>query len=67
MNKRKLFGGLAALFVIGNKAKAGPTDITYIVPEGVNSIRIRSYVDEKEIIDRVLDVVPGQRFRITKA
>lgn len=38
--------------------------IWFTVPGKVSEIRVRSYKDGKLVMDRSLDVVPGQTFRI---
>lgn len=68
MDRRKMwdfFVGALTLSFFTMKAEAQPRAVTYIVPGGVTSIRVRSYVNDKIVIDTVLDVEPGQVFRIT--
>lgn len=36
----------------------------FVVPKGVNRIRVRSYRSGEQVIDTELNVTPGQTFRI---
>ena len=40
------------------------TSYNFVVPKGVNRIRVRSYRDGDEVLDTELNVSPGQTFRI---
>lgn len=69
MNKRTVFGAIAAIalapFMIGRSEAAGRrAAATFVVPGGVNKIRVRSYRDGKKVIDTSLNVAPGQTFTI---
>lgn len=68
MNRRKTIGALAAAITLAApfsaKAEDEPADVTYIVPKGVNKLRVRSYVGDNKVIDTTMPVEPGQKFRI---
>ena len=71
MKKRKLFTGLAGLFALSfaakiDSAKAANSggSATFTVPANVEKIRVRSYLKGEKVLDRQLDVSPGQVFRI---
>jgi hypothetical protein len=70
MNKRNIFGAIAALaiapFMIGRSEAAGRDGLsaTFTVPRGVNKIRVRSYRNGKKVVDTALNVQPGQTFTI---
>lgn len=69
MNKRTIFGAIAALavapFMIGRSEAAGKRGAaTFIVPNNVDKIRVRSYRGGKKVIDTSLNVQPGQYFII---
>lgn len=73
MEKRTLlaaFIGLVAMPFVGGstKSEAGRSgSATFVVPANVDKIRVRSYVENNKVLDRVLDVQPGQVFRIDPA
>lgn len=69
MNKRFFFGAMAALTAAQiTKADAKATgSATFVVPNGVNRIRVRSYAKGSKVLDRSLDVTPGQTFIIDPA
>lgn len=68
MDKRKLFAGLIGLCSLPlASALAAPKQsgsATFVVPAGVERIRIRSYKAGRKVIDREMSVEPGQSFRI---
>jgi len=68
MNKRDLITGGIAVAAVANilpaEAKKGGGSATFIVPYGVNRIRVRSYSKGEKVLDRSLNVVPGQTFVI---
>lgn len=67
MNKRMLFGALAALplSVVAAKAATQKNSATWKVPSGVTKIRVRSWnADGSPDLDRTLNVEPNQVFRI---
>lgn len=53
----------AIIAVFAHAAPNGGT-IWFTVPAKVTEIRVRSYKANKIVLDRTLDVVPGQTFRI---
>lgn len=69
MNKRNVFGALAALaaapLMIG-RSEAAPRKAaaTFTVPSGVKKLRVRSYRNGTKVIDTALNVAPGQTFTI---
>lgn len=70
MKKRMFMAGALALAALPTKAEAQEdeaADVTYVVPKGVNSIRVRSFVGDKKVLDTNFKVTPGQRFRINAA
>jgi len=75
MQKRKLLAGLLGLAAIPFVAKASSNaeaaksrgSATFVVPAGVEKIRVRSYVAGDKVLDRELDVQPGQVFKIDPA
>lgn len=67
MNKRNIFGALALLATapfFDRKAEAARTSATFSVPNGVRRIRVKSYKHGKIVIDTMLNVEPGQIFKI---
>ena len=69
MNKRTLFGGLAALVGLAvptiAAGAANRNRATWTVPRGIDKIRIRSTApDGSSIFSRELDVQPGQTFYV---
>jgi hypothetical protein len=69
MKKRHIFGAIAALAIapimIGRSEAAGRrAAATFVVPNGVRKLRVRSFRDGKKVIDTALNVVPGQTFTI---
>ena len=54
---------LGALTTATLPALATPS-YNFVVPKGVNRIRVRSYRGKDQIIDTELNVTPGQTFRI---
>lgn len=66
MKKRAFISGLlVAALPLSAKAEDEPADVTYVVPEGVNKLRVRSYVGDNKVIDTTMPVEPGQKFRIS--
>lgn len=55
-----------AFFAVGyaQSKTAKRASVWYTVGSNTESIRVRSYVDGKIVLDRSIDVVPGQVFRI---
>ena len=55
-----------ALFCVGyayaNNSKRGA--VWYTIGANTDTLRVRSYVKGKLVLDRSIDVVPGQVFRI---
>lgn len=74
MDRRSIFGGLAALLAMPIAAKAAPAkkcfnqdqnSVQWTVPKGIRKIRVRSWSQERgEIIDTHFTVKEGQVFRI---
>lgn len=64
MNKRTLFGALTLLPIFATIAKAAGKTGTYTVPAGINLIRVKSYIGDKEVLDTHFRVEPGQKFVI---
>lgn len=67
MDKRSLLAGLTALpfFAIVTNAANDRNTATWKVPAGVKKIRVRSWTpDGRKDMDRTLNVVPGELFRI---
>lgn len=66
MNKRSMIGALALLATVpfAGAAKAAKTSATFSVPTGVKKIRVRSYKGGRVVIDTMLNVEPGQVFKI---
>lgn len=66
MNKRKMMGALALLAAapLVSPANAAKTSATFSVPTGVKKIRVRSYKGGRVVIDTMLNVEPGQVFKI---
>ena len=66
MNKRKMMGALALLAAVPlvSPASAAKTSATFSVPTGVKKIRVRSYKGGRVVIDTMLNVEPGQVFKI---
>lgn len=67
MNKRIALLGLLSLPFTFIAAKARASSEKYVVPKGVNLIRVRSFIDGKEVMDTNLRVNPGQIFIIEAA
>ena len=69
MNKRKLFAGLIGLFAVPFATAKAATykpsgSATFVVPNNVSRIRVRSWKNNKKVLDREMSVEPGQTFRI---
>jgi hypothetical protein len=68
MNKRWLLTGLAALPFFSGLASASTHNRNaafWRVPAGVRKVRVRSWTpDGKKDMDRTLNVVPGELFRL---
>lgn len=67
VTKRVLVGTVVA--ALGALTTAPPsalaaTSYNFVVPKGVNRIRVRSFRNGSEVIDTELNVTPGQTFRI---
>ena len=58
--------GLSLLVFCVGYSYAAPkrSAVWYTVGSGTESIRVRSYVKGKLVLDRSIDVVPGQVFRM---
>lgn len=74
MDRRSIFGGLAALLAMPIAAKAATAkkcfnqdqnSVQWTVPKNITKIRVRSWSKERgEIIDTHFSVKEGQVFRI---
>ena len=67
MNFTRRNWGVAVVAALGALTTAPlPAHATYnfVVPKGVNKIRVRSYNAGRMIIDTELNVSPGQTFKI---
>lgn len=70
MEKRKLITGLLGLVSLPLLAKTAQAasgsrgSATFTVPANVGKVRVRSYLKGEKVLDRELDVTPGQIFRI---
>lgn len=74
MEKRKLLAALAGAMFVPFVAKASTASAarsngsaTFVVPANVDRIRVRSFVKGDKVLDREIDVQPGQVFRIDPA
>ncbi len=77
MNRRNWFLGLGALMVGAGagasvaesspKVYKGPRSVSYTVPPDIKRIRVRSWKNDREVIDTHFRVEPGQIFRIDAA
>ena len=55
---------LGAMVVSSLPALASSGSASFVVPSGVNKIRVRSYRKGDKVIDTQINVSPGQIFRI---
>ncbi len=61
--RRTLWGFLLLPF-LSVKSEAAPKSGKYVVPKDINLIRVRSFLDGKEVLDTNFKVNPGQIFVI---